>query len=85
MDLHLCRCRAGFLLSPECIQAPAAAQSLHGATRQLGAISSDQLSAGLAARMAFLVTRDGWAYVDRASVGADELERLAERFAPVGS
>ena len=77
MKFHLCRCARGYLISPECMQAPGYAQDRYYPARNIGTIEVDELPGPVATRVRYSVARDGWAYVGDNDVGRDDLDRMA--------
>ena len=57
MKFHLCRCARGYLISPECMQAPGYAQDRYYPARNVGTIELDELPGPVASddldRMAY--------------------------------
>ena len=65
MKFHVYRALDGFVLSPECMQAPMSVQSTHPAVCECGSLDLPAESAG---RVLASVTRDGFAIVDQRDV-----------------
>ena len=73
MKFHVYRAQDGFVLSPECMQAPMSVQNAHPAVCECGSLDLPVESAG---QVFASVTRDGFAVVDRRDVAYGVMDFL---------
>ena len=81
MKFHVYRARDGFVLSPECMQAPMSVQSAHPAVCECGSLDLPVESAG---QVFASVARDGFAIVNHRDVAYAVMDFLCtERSAEI--
>jgi hypothetical protein len=78
MNYHLSRTRDGYLLSPERMHAPTAAQDAHPHVMDLGTIVGAQLPIGLGARCMYEVAKSSYVFIGFRDEGYVHVDTLAQ-------